>query len=108
MLTKRMKKLLDYMRKHEPDLQDRFYDVSNLALHCQLDEKETWEVCRSLDLEHYVSFADKYQTCVSLLEKGRGYKELRSQETFQFLRRSVLVPILVSLITAVITTFIIK
>lgn len=108
MLTKDMKKALDFMNSNTPDLQGRFYTLDFISQIFNLDFAKSFAVCASLVNEGYLVWSDPQKTVVLPLDKGINYKDLRYQELMQFLNRSVLVPFAVSVATSVATVYITK
>lgn len=108
MLTKDMKKTLDFLNRNSPDLQNRFYTVDYISHSLGYHTQKSYAICVSLSKEDFVSFADKQQTAILLLEKGINYKDLNKQDFYQFLKRSVIIPFLVSIATSLVTMYLTK
>ena len=80
MLTKDMKKALDFMNSNSPNLQERFYTLDFISKIFNLDFAKSFAVCASLVNEGYLIWSDPQQTVVLPLDKGINYKDLKYQE----------------------------
>ena len=108
MLTKDSRKILDFLNRTTPNLEGNFFEISYVSSRLNLDYMNVLSICETLAIDNYVTFADRQKTTIRVLEKGRNYKDLKHQEIMQFLKRSVLVPFVVSVATSVATVYITK
>ena len=103
MLTKDMKRTLDFVNSSNPDVQDRFYSVESVASNLSFSFMKSLAVCESLEKEGYIVFDSRFKNFFRPLEKGINYKDLSRQDLMKFLNRSVIIPFFVSLATSLIT-----
>lgn len=106
MLTKDSRKVLDFMNNNHPNLQDAFFEVDYLSEEFAFDYMRMFGICQTLVDERYLAFGDKQKSAVYVLEKGKNYKDLKTQELIKFLNRSVIIPFFVSLATSAATMYI--
>ena len=108
MLTRYEQKLLKYCSKHNDE--DNFYASVNIEsdFFKTFNQNELYEVCVSLHEKGYISEMDRNivgDIQFSLSHNGMHYKEVSWLEIKDFLTKSIITPIIVSLITSLITFF---
>ena len=104
MLTKHEKTILKYCnKKFKPDTDISSEKLS--ALVPQLSPFHFYQCCKELSDKEYVEDFTTYISgdfSFSLTYKGRHYKEISLLELKEFIFKSVIVPVVVSLLTTVI------
>lgn len=107
MLTRYERKLLKYCSKHKYQshfetnkFEPKFYETFN--------QNEIKSVCESLKSKDYIgemSLTIYQDVRFNLSHKGVHYKEVSWLEIKEFLTKSIITPIIVSLITSLVTFF---
>lgn len=113
MLDKQSRKVLDSflaLDAQQKDYYDAFFDSEEISKHSGLPEKEI-ERCFHFLLEEglIIGLSDQsgHACDFGLTQKGRFYSEFQRIEKLEFFKKSILCPILVSVVTTLITMFLI-
>lgn len=80
-LTKDMKHVLAAIQCAVPDLQGRFYTVSQISESIDIDIVDYLAIIDALESMGLIKYADAQESCFSLCEYGRNYKEVRMLES---------------------------
>ena len=84
MLTKDMKRTLEFLNETTPDLCGNFFTIDFIAQNLDFDRMKALAVCESLSNETYIAFGDSHKSTVRQLEKGINFKELKKQKEADF------------------------
>lgn len=105
MLTRHSKKFLKFIEKSAPDFWNRVVTYPYIFENYPEDDNSVYEVIRYLvDLEYLrISYLGKEPKGVALTEKALRRREFAFENAKSFLLKSFLAPIVVSLVTTLIT-----
>lgn len=99
-LTKNAKKMLDAALKSSPTVQSRFYSACLLADTFGVSDIDTAKsIAAFLELQGAVTLWEIDKNCFALTELGRNYKAYRRYLTSDTFLKSILCPIVVTLVT---------
>lgn len=101
-LDRNSRKLLDIIIHATPTIQGKAYDIYEIAPKTNLSKQEFWEILNHLEKEGAIKYEAK-KSYFFLTEEGRHYKTFRWQSRKEFLLKSIIVPIVVTLSTLTIT-----
>lgn len=103
------RKVLNYLIHTTPNMDDGLFTLDNIAKNCGLNEEET-RVCllyleqlglvMPVEIDWPTTISKKLLWGYFTTHRGRHYMEFQRIELFASLVKSVLLPILVSLVTA--------
>ena len=105
-MTRNQKRMLRFCCKH---YRDTFCIKTEDLDPLNLPKEEIYTCCKNLYEENYLtrySSAANHSVFFQLDHKGKHYREINMEELRSFLLRSILTPVLVSLITTLIMLFI--
>ena len=110
MLDRTSKRILRFIVKSAPDKSDGLFSLEYVAKCCRLEKGQTYECVRFLDELGLIDFIPAKANDRSRLygftasHKGRHYAEISRLDLCNSLLHSVLLPILVSFITALLVS----
>lgn len=110
MLDSLSKKILKYMQTHSDNPSQRYYDfdedLEEIATAVSSDKESVRTAVRYLEENGYIKYIHtKHGTTIGfyLDHKGLRLDEFNRLETLSFLKRSVITPIIVSVLTSILT-----